>query len=250
MLTDRHKRICGARRLLYVAFVLPAIALAQDPAPDALATAQANAARTEKSWFTLARDLDMKLAPLLPCDAAAKKLIQDVTRASDARITALMSYYRLASAQAADQTQSARRLLEAEEAGAPEAADERTDASLERAAIEEQSANLSAAVFGRPRLGDARSTLGQIDDLTSRRTTILDQNAAARDRGVAALRDLVAAYQAREAALKQETAAFQAESTRWSTYYSVRLTRVQAECAAIGGPSTAAPTRRKGKKSQ
>jgi hypothetical protein len=232
------------------------IGSAQNVTPEALAAAQATAEKTEKDWFAQAQRLDAKLAPLLPCDATAKKAIQDVSHASDVRVTALMNYLRMASAQAAGQTQAARRLLATEESQAPEAADERTDAALERSAIEAQNANLAASFNARPGLADARNALGEINDIAARRTTFADQEASGRDRGLAALRDLVTAYQNREAALKQETDAFQAESTRWSTYYSVRLSRAQAECTAVGGGSPSAPARTpakgavKGKKKQ
>jgi hypothetical protein len=238
---DRH-RICGVCRALLTGFVVAAaMAAAQGVPPEALASAQTAAEQTEKDWFAQARTLDAKLAPLLPCDAAARKTIQDVSHASETRITALMAYYRLVSTQAAEQTQSARKLLEAEEARAPEAADERTDASLERAAIEAQSTNLAASMKPRPELDGARSALAQLGDLSARTASLADQSATGRDRGVAAVRDLVSAYQSREAALKQQVDAFQSESTRWSTYYSVRLARAQAECAAIGGGSAPAP---------
>jgi hypothetical protein len=228
----------------------PAIGSGQSVTPEALAAAQASAERTEKDWFAQAQRLDAKLAPLLPCDAAARKAIQDVSHASDVRVTALMNYLRMVSAQAAEQTQAGRRLLAAEESRAPEAADERTDAALERSAIEAQNANLAASFNARPGLADAHNELGEINDIAARRTTFADQQASGRDRGLAALRELVTAYQNREATLKQETAAFQTESTRWSTYYSVRLSRAQAECTAVGGGTPPARTPAKGKKKQ
>jgi hypothetical protein len=200
--------------------------------------------------MTLAQGLDAQLAPLLPCDAKARKIIQDVSKASDARVAALAAYLRLVAAQAADQTAGARRLLAAEEARAPEASDERTDAALERSTLEAQSANLAASAFGRPGLADAGNTLVRITDIVNRRSSLADQHATQRDRGVAALRDLVAADQAREAALRDAITAFQAEGARWSTYYSVRLARTQAECSSTGASTAPAPARKaaKGKK--
>src|SRR5579872_1530389 len=91
----------------------------QSTSPEDVAAAQATAEQTEKDWLAQAQVLDSKLAPLLPCDATARKAIQDVSRASDARITALSGYLRLAAARAAEQSQNARRLLESEEARAP-----------------------------------------------------------------------------------------------------------------------------------
>ena len=216
------------------------------PPEEALAAAQQTAQRTAKDWMMLAQGLDEQLAPLLPCDPKARRTIQDVSRASDARVAALAAYLRLAATQAADQTTGARRLLAAEESRAPEAADERTDAALERSAVEAHVANLTFSSSARPGLNDAQGPLGQITEIVSRRSVQADQHASERDRGVAALRDLVAADQAREAALKEETAAFQTEAARWNTYYTVRLARAQAECSSIGGGTTksAAPARR------
>jgi hypothetical protein len=210
--------------------------------------AQQIAERTNKDWMTLAQGLDAQLAPLLPCDQKARKIIQDVSKAADARVTALAAYLRLVATQAADQTAGARRLLAAEEARAPETADERTDVALERSTVEAQTSVLAASAFARPALGDAGNTLGRITEIVSQRSSLADQHATQRDRGMAALRDLVAAYQARESALKDEIAAFQAEGARWSTYYSVRLARTQAECSSTGGPTTdPAPARKAGK---
>jgi hypothetical protein len=193
--------------------------------------------------------LDAKVAPMLPCDPAARKAIQTVNSASDARNHSLLTYLNLRAAQAADETQGARRILQAAEGRAQEAADERNDAVLERGAIDTQNASLSASVNSRPGLSPARDSLVQIGANATRRATLADQNAGARDRGVIALRELLAAQQAREAALKREVDAFQAEAARWNTYYSVRLTRAQAECAATG-VGAAPPSRpaAKGKK--
>jgi len=225
------------------------MAIAQGVTPESLAAAQRTAQQTEKDWFTLAQGLDAKLAPMLPCDPAARRAVQAVSQASEARVSALAAYLRLESAQAADRTQGARRLLEAEESNAPEAADERTDAALERSAIEEQSATLKASAGKRSALNDAGNELAQINSIAAKRSTFAEQTESGRDRGVAALRDLAAVHQAREAALRDEIAAFQTESTRWNTYYSVLLSRAQAECTAIGGGG-AAPARpaSKGKK--
>jgi hypothetical protein len=226
------------------------MAVAQNATPDALAAARTSALQAEKSWFALAPGLDAKLAPLLPCDPAARKSIQDVGRASDARASALMNYLRLTAAQAAEHTAGARRMLASGEARAADSAGERTDATAERGAIDNQATKLAAGAKARPELAGARDTLGQIDAGVARRATLADQNAAARDRANLALRDLVAADQARETALKQEVDAFQAEEARWSAYYAARLSRAQAECSAIGGGAPEAPAgaRAKGKK--
>jgi len=238
-----------------------AMAVAQSATPNstpedraaAVAAARASAEQAEKSWLSLAPGLDAKLAPLLPCDPAARKSIQDVSRASDARNQALLAYLRLTAEQAAEQTQGARRILEAETASAPDASDERTDTALERAAIETQTAKLVPGANGRRELSSAWTTLSQIHDSASRRATLADQNAGSRDRGLAALRDVLAAHQARESALRQEIDAFQAEAARWNTYYTLRLSRAQAECSAIGGGPTSTPPARpaaNGKKKQ
>jgi len=243
-------------RWLSSSIIIAAVAAAQgtpqaaDPAapPDPLSAAQQNAERAAKSWMILAQGLDLQLAPLLPCDPKARKAVQDTSKASDARVAALGAYLRLIAAQAADQTAEARRRLASEEARAPETADDRTDAALERSAVEAQSMNLSGSADSRPGLREARNILAQIADISGRRSALVDRLAGERDRGVTALRGLVAAYQAREAALKDEMAAFQSEASRWNTYYSVRLARVQAECSAIGAAAPVRPAPKTAKK--
>jgi hypothetical protein len=63
-----------------------------------------------------------------------------------------------------------------------------------------------------------------------------------------ALRDLVTAAEAREAAWKDVLASNEAERTRWKAYYVARLARAQTECSIIQGTApAAAPPATKGK---
>ena len=48
---------------------------------------------------------------------------------------------------------------------------------------------------------------------------------------VASLRDLVTKFDARDAALRDESVAFEAERARWNGYYAARLARAQTECS-------------------
>ena len=63
------------------------------------------------------------------------------------------------------------------------------------------------------------------------RATAAEQQAGSADAAVALLRVLVAKFDARDAALREEFAASEAERARWNAYYAARRTRAQIECS-------------------
>jgi hypothetical protein len=219
-------------RIVLLAAVGLAAASAQNPSPpESLASLEQAAQKSAAAWTVLAKDLDIRVARLLPCDARATAAITEVSRASDSRLTALADYLRAAAANASAETSTTRLLLTRETARATEDPVERADTAAELAAVDKQIDALAAAVKQRPSLDDAYKVLQQIGALVKDRATLAEQQPANAAAVQAALRDLMAAFEAREAAIKDEAVAFEAERARWTGYYAARLARVQTECS-------------------
>jgi hypothetical protein len=67
------------------------------------------------------------------------------------------------------------------------------------------------------------------------RATWASGEASATEQILPLLSALVLAFENREAALRQESTAFEAERVRWNAYYSDRLARARLECTITGG---------------
>ena len=211
---------------------LCATAFAQT-APD-LAALEQTAQKRHTEWESLAKDLNERMARILPCDARYSAGIVEVSRASEVRMAALADYIRGASAQAFAETAAAKILLNAEERRALEAGLERADAGQEQTAVDTQSDALAQSVKERASLEDAQKLLEQIAALIRQRAAFAEQQAGAANTAVASLRDLVAKFDARDAALQNESVAFEAERVRWNGYYAARMARAQVECSITG----------------
>ena len=170
--------------------------------------------------------------------SAATRIWMAAAAAGEARVAALADYLRAVSSQAFAETAAARSLLSAEEKRAVEAGLERADAGQEQTAVETQSDGLALSVKQRTSLEMPQKLLAQIAEMIRQRMTSTEQQAKGADAAVALLRDLVAKFEARDAALREEFAASEAERTRWNGYYAARRTRAQIECSItqIGAP--------------
>lgn len=225
----------SAPGVLFCAALFAATAAhAQDPSPQNaapdLAALEQTAQKRHVEWEALARDMNERMARILPCDPRALAAVNDVSRASEARLGALADYLRAVSAKAFGETAEARNLLSAEEKRALEARLERADAGQEQTAVETQSDMLAQSVKQRAALEVPRQLLTQIAVMIRQRATAMEQQAGSADAAVALLRDLVTKFEARDAALREEFAASEAERARWSGYYAARRTRAQLEC--------------------
>jgi hypothetical protein len=111
-----------------------------------------------------------------------------------------------------------------------EASLQRADAGQEQTAVDTQSDALAQSVKQRTSLEAPQKLLAQIAAMIHQRAAAAEQQAGAADAAVAALRDLVVKFEARDAALREEFSASEAERARWNAYYAARRTRAQIEC--------------------
>jgi hypothetical protein len=207
---------------------------AQDPSPQNggpdLATLQQAAQKRHAEWEALAKDMNDRVSRILPCDPRALAAVNEVSRASESRLAALSDYLRAVSIRAFGETAVVRDLLTSEERRAVQASLERADAGQEQTAVDTQSDALAQSVKQRASLEAPEKLLAQISAMIHQRVMALDQHAGSADAAVPLLRDLVAKFEARDAALREEFAASEAERARWNGYYAARRTRAQIEC--------------------
>jgi hypothetical protein len=229
------------RRAASLSLFLCSASLAQTPD---LAALEQTAQKRYADWESQAKSLEERLARILPCDARSSAAIAEVRGLSDARLAALTDYMRATSAKAFAETAAAKALLSAEERRAIEASRERADAGQEQTAVDIQSDGLLQSINQRSSLQDAQKLLEQIAALIRQRSAESERQANVAEKAIPILRDLVAKFEARDVALQNQSAAFEAERTRWGGYYSARQARAQTECSitqiGASGPGPAA----------
>src|SRR5580692_3102409 len=101
------------------ASLLIALALcanAQDKPVDSLDALRQTADKTAADWEALAKGLDQKIETLLPCDPKSRAAVEEVSRASDVRLSALSAYLKTSAAAARADTDAAKRVLAAQAA--------------------------------------------------------------------------------------------------------------------------------------
>jgi len=222
-----------------------AVACAQNP-PD-LAALEHTAQKYHAEWESVAKDLDERMARILPCDPRYAAAITEVSRASEARLAALADYIRGVSGQALAETAAAKILLNAEEKRAVEASLERADAGQEQSAVDTQFDALAQSIKQRPSLEDAQKLLEHIAAMIRQRAEAAERETGAADAAVGLLRGLVKEFDTRDAALRDESAALESERARWNGYYAARLARARTECSITQAGIEAGPLQSKNK---
>ena len=228
-------------------FLLLAIRFAdgQDPQvqpvkPDFAQLRQA-AEKTAADWNTLSKGLEQKIARLLPCDPAGRAAVEEVSRASAARLAALSAYVKAEAAAAKETTETVKRVLSAQSSLGGGWTAEHAEGAQEHTAIDAQIAELKESMRKRGSLHDAEQVLIEISRKVKERAAKADEQANRKDIINNLLGDLLAASQQRQVALESEAAQLEVESGRWSYYYGARMARAAMECSITNGP---APKRR------
>jgi hypothetical protein len=227
-------------RIICFCVVMAASAEAQNTAPSASAppplTALEQTVRQKTAeWEKLAQSLDASILGLLPCDPKATVAITAVSKASAARVAAITAYLQEAARQTLLQTSTARRVLAFVQPVGADLSVEKSDLEQEQLGVKGQTVNLTESGRRRPSFNASQDALQQISALEQQRGDAVDSAIGHSDASVGALLDLVAQLEAREGALKETQAGYEAERIRWSAYYAARLARAQSECNASKG---------------
>ena len=194
-------------------------------------------------WNTLAGNLELRLARLLPCDPRVRTSVEEVNRASDARLVALTSYWSAVSITSKVQIAAIQGLLAQEEARAADWPKDRAEAQVDVTATTSQAASLGPGMRQLPALAVPQKNLEAI----AQRYQVLEQQAQDRETSMSQLvqdlRDLLKGSQARQAALEDQLKAIATEGQRWSAYYAARQARAQIECSITNAGAAPAPAR-------
>ena len=214
---------------------------AQDKPTGLFPTLQQNAEKRTSEWDTLANNLEGRIGRLLPCDPRVRSAIDEVSRASEARIVALTEYWLAVSAASKTQTEAVRRLLSQEETSATDRKTDQADAEQERVAVNAQLTDLGESAKRLPSLAAAQKALEGLAQSSAKMAALAAERGQSADRLGQELRDLLTATQARQAAIENAMKALAAEGLRWSGYYSSRQARAQTECTITNPGGGAAP---------
>ncbi len=205
---------------------------------------QQNVEKRTSEWDAIANSLEGRIGRLLPCDPRVRGAIDEVSRASEARIVALTEYWLAVSAASKTQTEAVRRLLAQEEAGTTDRKTDQADAEQEKVAMNAQLADLGESAKRLPSLAAAQKALDGLAQSSARMATLAAERGQSAERLSQELRDLLAATQARQTAIENAMKALAAEGLRWSGYYASREARAQTECTITnpgGAPRAPAP---------
>lgn len=224
-------------------FLLLAIAPSANAEANSLDALRKTAEKASADWEALAKGLEQKISTLLPCDPKSRAAVEEVSRASEARLSALAAYLKGAAAEAKADTDAAKRVLAAQAALSGGWNTERAEADQERTAIEAQVADLKESMRKRGSLAGAEQVLNEIANLVKARGEKAEELAGHKDAIEAMLGNLVVAYHDRQTALEKESALLDAETAKWNSYYSARVSRAITECAIIN--PAAAPRKKR-----
>ena len=222
-------------KIVFLLAVVP-YAIAQENTTN-LASLRQAADKAAANWDNLAKALEPKIVRLLPCDPSSRAAVEEVSRASDARLITLSAYLKAAAAQAKMETTVAKQVLAEQASIAGGWNTERAEADQERNGIEAQVAELKESMRKRGSLSEAQKVLVEISKMVKDRAAKSDGQAGNRDAISTLLGDMVVAYQDRQTALETEFALLDAESTKWTAYYIARLARATTECTVTRGPA-------------
>jgi hypothetical protein len=233
-------------RLMFYTIVAAGLLSAQDAA--SLATLRQSAEHEAQNWDTLAKSLETRIRGMLPCDPKIGAAVEEVSRASDSRLSAFDRYFRAALTETSARTAQAAQLLDFQsKAGSGFLETEHAEGVEERAGTENQISQLEATPGRKAELIDSGSALRAVAVLTDRRNQVMVQQSTRGDSLNESLRALVSQSQAAEEAMKALVADHANEATRWRAYYVARVARVEAECSAINPTAAPRPKADRGK---
>ena len=214
---------------------------AQDKSAGLFPSLQQNVEKRTSEWDALANSLEGRIGRLLPCDQRVRGAIDEVSRASEARIVALTEYWLAVSAASKTQTEAVRRLMAQEEASAADRKTDQADAEQEKVAVNAQLTDLGESAKRLPSLAAAQKALEALAQSSARMATLAAERGQTAERLSQELRDLLAATQARQTAIENAMKALAAEGLRWSGYYASREARAQTECTITNPGGAVAP---------
>lgn len=221
------------------------LSLAQEkPAGAATSEAAQIAEKRTADWSVLASNLEQRVARLLPCDARVRTAIEEVSRASETRFTALNAYWQEAAKLSRSQADAARKLIaENGEREADRKAD-LTDSGQEQTRLAAQTSDLRDSARQQAALANAARALNGV----SQNAAAATKQAATREDAWANvntnLKELITAAESRQTAIENELKALATENTRWTAYYAARIARAQLECTITGAAADPAPASR------
>jgi hypothetical protein len=221
-------------RLVLLGLLTSGALYAQDGSAS-LADLQQAAEGRAQEWNALASNLEQRLARLLPCDPRVRGSIEEVDRASGARIAALNIYWKAVAARSKQQLEAIRAMLGKEDARAANWAKDFAELTLDAGSAQAQAATLGPFLKSHPSLAEAQKDSGEIAALYQAAAARAQSRQTSTAPRVSDLRELLKRAEARQAAIETLISDLGTEDSLWTAYYAARIARAQVECAITGG---------------
>lgn len=222
-------------RLVWLSILAAALMSAQQKPGDVLVGLQEAVQQKSTEWETLGGDLENKVAHLLPCDPRVRSAIEDVSRASEARLTALSRYLEAKRAKIKLDGDLLNTITANQESLAAGMKTEAAEAAQVRAAIDAELADLEEGAKVSASLVTPQRAMDDIAASSRERARRLEDESRKSAVTPDLLRSLNKSFQERQAALDHAISALAGVTSRWRDYYAARLARAQVECTIISG---------------
>lgn len=192
-------------------------------------------------WLSLAGNLESRLARMLPCDARASGLIDEVQAASDARFAAANRYWQAMAARSNQGLPGIDQLAQRQQERATEFAQTQGDTDSEHSSVEAHLVALKMSVAKAPSFGGAGKQL----EALAAESQQMAERAGQRTANAAALASDLRAVGTQGGGNRSEIdaklKALAAEQSGWNEYYGARRARAQTECFIINPAARRTP---------
>jgi hypothetical protein len=185
------------------------------------------------------------LARLLPCDPRVASSIEEVAKASDARIATLIADRKAVSEKSQQQIEALKQLLADHTPLTEKWKAAQAILEQETADVRSQSAYMSDVASKTAAPVPALKSLEGIAQTTQEEGTLAGRTQTDWTGLTTSISDWILASQGRQNALELEMKALETEGQNWRAYYAARTARAKAECNVMnpGGDSKAKRTK-------
>lgn len=199
-------------------------------------------------WTSLASSLEARVGKMLPCDRRVRSSIEEVSKASEARIAAEAAYWRAVEEQSRNSLPALDALANREQALSAAWTADPADALQEQSSVDAHVVALKGNLKKSPALVPPEAELEALAANTKSLGEKMSGRSSSAARISADARRSAAAEGALHNAIESKLRTETAEGELWNEYYAARLARADTECSIIGtaaAPEPAVPLRRK-----
>jgi hypothetical protein len=189
-------------------------------------------------WAQIAPSLEQRLSRMLPCDPRIQAAIEEVSRASDSRITLLENEGKQLTVKSQQQSETLRQWAAQQEPAVDALRAWNALSEQERADLQSQSEVLAEITRRSAAFSAAAKSLEELTQ-SSQYTAAMSAKASTDAAGITSMmNDWLAASLGWQHSIDLYLKSLSEEGQRWRSFYAARIARARAECA-ITDPAAA-----------